>query len=646
MKKMIVLSFLWVNILFAQSTRLDSLLTTIEQGNFANLLQLKPQHVSFDSQKIASSRSASWLRRRLQSRQETILFQNLEIADSLYLNRDNTGAARLIFVNCSFPQKVIIEDAAVPSHLAFIGCRFQDDFFIKRFSSENLTLIFNTMEKALRITEEFGEDKVGQLLVAYNSIKDFSIYSFNAHQNMEYAGKLVFENLSILFNSFDAVLLSGAICNKLMLVFGNIARRLEYNDLKLEYMLAMKFNAIDSCRVVNLMERENALLSIANNSFHHLLLYNNTVRYAAIAENNVNNISLQNLVVNLSFQLHDNNYENNCSIGVSGCLLANFSFFIAKDSILTAAIDTLEAPWTESGESLLANAPAVPLPRKKGEAQRYFRIQQTRHVIDDSGRFYDFEISNTPIDEKNWRINFDLIRKIDGRYRLNPRDSVLASRHEVYTAIYNAYRRQGKWMQADDCYYEWKQFERQNFLKLSDAPFIFKLPETIFHHLNWISCGYGIKPLRIFPFAVMIVFLFALVYFVTPEPISNLEQQLISIDKIKMALNKLSPEALQKRFTDYDFDFEKHKQDLIDDIVSSIDKEELSRLLDLQAASRYNLNYLWNCFYFSFSTFTTVGLGDWYPAGNLNRAVVMVEGALGWLSLGLFITTYANVLLR
>ncbi|HHJ51908.1 MAG TPA: two pore domain potassium channel family protein [Caldithrix abyssi] len=58
------------------------------------------------------------------------------------------------------------------------------------------------------------------------------------------------------------------------------------------------------------------------------------------------------------------------------------------------------------------------------------------------------------------------------------------------------------------------------------------------------------------------------------------------------------------------------------------------------------MNYLWNCFYFSFSTFTTVGLGDWYPTGNLNRAIVMIEGALGWLSLGLFITTYANVLLR
>ncbi len=643
--KVIWLFFLLVDILFAQSASMDNLLTTIEQGNFVNLLLLKAQDARFDPQKIVHVRSESWLRQQLKSQRGTILFQNTAIRDSILLNRDNVRAARLVFMNCSFPQKVVIENAAISSHLAFIGCRFEEELLIERLSCENITLLSNSMAKAVRITEAFGEDQVGQLLVAYNSMRNFYMDSFNAHLNMKYAGKLVFKSINLLFNIFETARLSGAVCSKLAIVFGNIAGKIEFNDLKLDYLLSIKFNVIDSCRIVNLMERENALIAIANNSFQHLLLYNNMLRFISVSDNLLQSIALRNLVVNLSLQLHNNSFEKNTKIVVHGDQFANFSLLSDGDTIQTVAADTLDKQWTSTSDTLFANAPAFPLPGGKSGQKRYVRIKQIKHVIDDSN-FYSLSISNTNIDEKNWHIHFDLIRKIDGAYRLNPQDSVLASRHEVYTAIYNAYRRQGRWKQADDCYYEWKQFERRNFLKLSDAPFFFKLPQTVFHHLNWISCGYGIKPLRIFPFAVLIVCLFALIYFATPERISNVEQHLVSMDKIKTALNKFSSEALQKRFADYDFDFEKHKQDLIDDIVSSIDKDELSRLLELQARSRYNLNYLWNCFYFSFSTFTTVGLGDWYPTGNFNRAVVMIEGALGWLSLGLFITTYANVLLR
>ncbi len=52
-----------------------------------------------------------------------------------------------------------------------------------------------------------------------------------------------------------------------------------------------------------------------------------------------------------------------------------------------------------------------------------------------------------------------------------------------------------------------------------------------------------------------------------------------------------------------------------------------------------------DAFYFSMVTFTTVGYGDWYPVGRY-RIVVMIEGVLGWLLLALFIVTLANVMIR
>ncbi len=209
---------------------------------------------------------------------------------------------------------------------------------------------------------------------------------------------------------------------------------------------------------------------------------------------------------------------------------------------------------------------------------------------------------------------------------------------------------------ADECYFYWKQFERRNFWD-----FYWLEPNThwynpldvaraiglmIFNHVNYFSCGYGVKPLWIFPFTLFIVGFFALIYFFMPTRISNLEEHLIARDKVASKLRKLELKQIKEIFKDDEFNFRKKKQDLIEDIVSSMGTDELMQRLDLMPKSRYNLDFFWYCFYFSFSTFTTIGIGDWYPSGKLNKALVMIEGALGWLCLGLFITTYANILLR
>jgi tetratricopeptide (TPR) repeat protein len=54
---------------------------------------------------------------------------------------------------------------------------------------------------------------------------------------------------------------------------------------------------------------------------------------------------------------------------------------------------------------------------------------------------------------------------------------------------------------------------------------------------------------------------------------------------------------------------------------------------------------LWECVYFSGVTFATVGYGDYLPAPGM-RALAMVEGFLGALTMGFFVAVLANRLRR
>jgi hypothetical protein len=54
---------------------------------------------------------------------------------------------------------------------------------------------------------------------------------------------------------------------------------------------------------------------------------------------------------------------------------------------------------------------------------------------------------------------------------------------------------------------------------------------------------------------------------------------------------------------------------------------------------------LYNCFYFSVMTFTTVGYGDLHPKGGF-KVAAMIEGFLGWMTMALFLVTLGNVSLR
>jgi len=193
--------------------------------------------------------------------------------------------------------------------------------------------------------------------------------------------------------------------------------------------------------------------------------------------------------------------------------------------------------------------------------------------------------------------------QLKDRIRLSIKEDVLKS----YGNLYNLLKTNDKTLSlikdADESYFYWKQFERKNFWKFywqeQDThwynPFdIAKaIGLTIFNNVNFYSCGYEARPLRIFPFTIFIVCFFALIYFFMPTRISNLEEHLISRDKIADKLRSLSIKEIKEIFKQNDFNFKKRKQDLIEDIISSIGTDELLDSLNLRPKSKYNFDFFW-----------------------------------------------------
>ena len=270
-------------------------------------------------------------------------------------------------------------------------------------------------------------------------------------------------------------------------------------------------------------------------------------------------------------------------------------------------------------------------------------------VLSDSAKFEMINTSYQAYMKFPWQ-------ELKGKIHLTTEKDQLKIYGNLYNLLSSNYKLLSLIKDADESYFYWKQFEKRNFwkmywkepgthwynpLNLSKA-----IGLTIFNNVNYFSCGYGVRPLWIFPFTIFVVCFFAVIYFFLPTRISNLEDLLISKDKIAGKLRSMKLKEIKVHFKDDDFDFNISKQGLIEDIISSVGTDELMGKLNLKPQSKYTWDFFWYCFYFSFSTFTTIGIGDWYPAGKLNKALVMIEGAIGWLCLGLFITTYANILLR
>jgi hypothetical protein len=169
-------------------------------------------------------------------------------------------------------------------------------------------------------------------------------------------------------------------------------------------------------------------------------------------------------------------------------------------------------------------------------------------------------------------------------------DAPLPEKHRQYDILKTLFQRQGDYVSADGCFYEWKQIERR------DSPLGWKPQNWIvkaFHYMNWASCGYGVMPIRTLIFASASILLFALLY-------SVIDPAFISV--LRAALPSLHVFVESGRMFVQNLEFS----------------------------------------FLAFMNFTSVDP----MATTLSHTLFVVERFLGWFTLLLFVTTYTRIMLR
>ena len=195
----------------------------------------------------------------------------------------------------------------------------------------------------------------------------------------------------------------------------------------------------------------------------------------------------------------------------------------------------------------------------------------------------------------------------------------LSEIQRAYYTLYNAFMNRGQFSDADNCYYELKEIERHMTPFWSFNYF--------FDYINWLFCGYGVRPYRAIKSVFIISIFFSFIYLLSGGPlkIGNL------ILKIKSFYSK------QKNKPSKYF------------IVG----KNVSRILNAFATYFYTLLYMLGLlvciftrsFFLSLNVFTNFGDSYWSIDG-IYRYIAVFQGTLGWFLLGLFITTYTKILLR
>ncbi|MDD2756049.1 MAG: pentapeptide repeat-containing protein, partial [Methanothrix sp.] len=154
----------------------------------------------------------------------------------------------------------------------------------------------------------------------------------------------------------------------------------------------------------------------------------------------------------------------------------------------------------------------------------------------------------------------------------------------AYLALVNNYHGLGWSTDEDDCYYQYRNIDQGQkgwgWSKVIDI-------------LAWLSCGYGVRPSYAGAWSLIIIFLFALVYW--------------KGDGIKKSAKPLHEPA------------------------------------EMYAVPGHVT--LRNALFFSTMIFISRGPNEFLPVGR-NRYYVILEGILGWLLLALFLVTLGRVMIR
>jgi len=220
----------------------------------------------------------------------------------------------------------------------------------------------------------------------------------------------------------------------------------------------------------------------------------------------------------------------------------------------------------------------------------------------------------------------------------------------TYIKLIKNFREMEQFEDADDAYYQYRRLSQANknwsFSKLGDV-------------FMWLSCGYGVRPWRAPAWGVIIIFIFGLIYmpgtlnfwpftffdWLRESGIRRLkesdkgdEQDASCCEVLYSSIALLTMIGLILLFCNLGV------------------KPHYTAILAVAMLLIYALIYRGNninkrdasfcdAFYFSVTTFTTLGYGDWYPKDRY-RMFVMIEGLVGWIILALFLVTLANVMIR
>ena len=194
---------------------------------------------------------------------------------------------------------------------------------------------------------------------------------------------------------------------------------------------------------------------------------------------------------------------------------------------------------------------------------------------------------------------------------VKPAENIVPTNEKTCQKIMESVKDKGKYEDADIIYY--------NYRKIRQDRKEWKEPSKLSDIFVGFICGYGVKPWYPFRFGIIIILVFSYCYERGP---------MISVDR-------------SKKIPIYYY----HRGPGICRL-----KERKNKGLGVRRSSQGSMSQneavnFFDALYFSVNTFTTVGHANWYPKENF-RKLVTLEGLLGWITLGIFMATLTNVMIR
>jgi hypothetical protein len=188
---------------------------------------------------------------------------------------------------------------------------------------------------------------------------------------------------------------------------------------------------------------------------------------------------------------------------------------------------------------------------------------------------------------------------------------------ENYIYLQENFRKIGRFEDADDIYYQRKLLEAENE------------KDGWKRKWNWIldkTCKYGTDFKQVVYVSLILIGVFALLYLLPNIPfMQKYFGTITSKDKVQL--------------------IKKEKLSVVWKSRPTIIKKIFGTIWAAIKYIWYALYPFWRALYLSVNTFTTVGTGDIFATG-LFRWFVLLEGALGWFMLGLFIVVFAAQYIR